>query len=174
MDYVSHKNRQREDPRVGYLWECCNCGAVHNSLLYVACNYCKHKRYSCCRLNWPPEKHWPSSTTDSKDISVQGPSLTSTALKRDLQYAERPWTDGFILSSSTQSPFKTLGRLLDLPILIEKYEHLAVPDTGTSINAISYAALSRLNSREVIALEDDSAKPESYRLGDGRTIDAIG
>lgn len=50
---------------------------------------------------------------------------------------------------------------------------MAVPDTGTSINAISYAALSRLNSREVIALEDDSAKPESHRLGDGRLINSI-
>jgi hypothetical protein len=79
-----------------------------------------------------------------------------------------------ILLSSTGSPFKRPGRLLDLPILIEKCEHLAVPDTGSSVNAITYAALTRLNSREVIALEDDSAKPEASRLADSGTIDAIG
>jgi hypothetical protein len=119
-------------------------------------------------------KHGSSSTTRSKGTSAQGPPSPWTAPEEDRQHAKRPPADGMIFLSSTESPFKRPGRLLDLPILIEKYEHLAVPDTGASVNAITYAALTRLNSREVIALEDDSAKPESSELADSGMIDAIG
>jgi hypothetical protein len=112
--------------------------------------------------------------TGPTETPAECPTLTPTAPQKARQHTKRPPTDDVILLAPTPSPFKRPGRLLDLPILIENCVHLAVPDTGTSINAISYAALSRLDSREVIALEDDSAKPESHKLGDGRLINPIG
>lgn len=78
------------------------------------------------------------------------------------------------LTWSPPSPFSRKGRLLDLPIIISNVEHSAIPDTGATINAISYAALDRLNPKPVIALEDDLHMPESCRVGDGKTADVIG
>ncbi len=80
----------------------------------------------------------------------------------------------FSLTPATTNPFKRLGRLLDLAILVGNAYVLAIPDTGSTINAISYSWLQRLGSLEVITLEDDSAKRESTKLGDGRSVEILG
>ena len=101
-------------------------------------------------------------------------AFASTATKEDRHHVRRLQVDNILPLLPIQSPFKRQGRLLDLPILIEQREHLAIPDTGSSINAISYAALSELNLQEVIALEDDLARPDSCKLADRRMIEAVG
>jgi hypothetical protein len=172
-DWQRHR-KGHEDRERATRWQCCKCNEILTFALYASCITCEHKRGSCCQAIEFARRRVSNSTTGSRATSAQGPALKSRDSGADEQHAERLLIDQMVLLSPTPCPFKRPGRLLDLPILIEECEHLAVPDTGSSINAITYAAVSGLNSHEVIALEDDSAKPESFKLGDGRTINAIG